>query len=92
MKILIIIAIILLTGYLVKVILRYRDYLIKSKKRKKKTTIKTGRQQAMELHKKYLTEAEIKILNLKTKDRETSLEDKLRIIRENDLKVKNDKK
>lgn len=88
MKILIIIAIILLSGYLIKVILRYRDYLIKSKNKKKKTKIKTGRQQAIDLHKKYLTEAEIKILNLKTKERETTLEEKLKTIRENNLKAK----
>lgn len=87
MKVIIIIAIIGITGYLINTIITYNKYLKKSRQ-SKISRKKNGRQLAIDIHKKHLTEAEIKLLNLRTKDRDTTLEQKLQSIRENNLKIK----
>ncbi len=91
MKVIIIIVIIGLVGYLIDAIMAYNRY-VKRSRQNKTPKKKTGRQLAMDIHRKHLTEAEIKILNLRTKDRDTTLEQKLQSIRENNLKVKKETK
>lgn len=63
LKYLALIAIFLLTSYLVGIIAKYLVYLKQSKKK----TEKTGRQKAIDIYEKNLTQTNIKILKLKNK-------------------------